>query len=118
MKNYFWEDCLHSRLCPGTDVHPSVHRFQIQSGRHGSVPAKGLALALSARCAYLPACDLRTLFLEVCLLQASSELEERLLLCTGYCSDNSRMPEGEVSETGLIGLFLFSVSAIDSYYIS
>lgn len=58
MKKYFWEDCLNSRLCLGTDIHPSVHRFQIRSYGHGSVPAKGLALTFSARCAYLPACDL------------------------------------------------------------
>lgn len=52
--NWIWK----ITVCPGTDVHPSVRRFQIQSSGHGSVPAKGLALTLSAKCAYLPACDL------------------------------------------------------------
>lgn len=37
-------------------------RFQIWSYGHGSVLIKGLELTLSARCAYLPACDLSSLF--------------------------------------------------------
>lgn len=60
-------------------------RFQIWSYGHGSVLIKGLELTVSARCAYLPACDPSSLFRG--LLQASLELIERLL-CMGYCTDN------------------------------
>lgn len=71
-------NCLNYRLCPGADVRPSVHRFQIRSYGRTSVPAKGLALTLSDGFAYLPAHDLSNPSSVFCMLLHSWE--------EGYCS--------------------------------